>query len=57
MLEAVNAQLTPKSVSADASLSSELAESKLVLQQFVEMASIEPRTPINPMVRVIQIMD
>ena len=52
MLETVNAQLTPKSSSADASLSSELAESKLVLQQFVEMASIEPRTPINPMVRI-----
>jgi hypothetical protein len=59
ILEAISAQMRPISASAHEcnamqmeSLSSNLAQSNLALQLFVEMASPEPMSLLNPMVRI-----
>ncbi len=56
ILEACSAKMKPSSASSDAtqieSLSSDIAESNLALQQIVEMASSEPKSLLNLMVRI-----
>ncbi len=58
-LRSRSAQIRPTSASAHKcnamqieSLSSDLAQSKLAFQQFLEMASSEPMSLLNPMVKI-----
>jgi hypothetical protein len=56
ILDAVSAKMKPTSASTDTMqidlLASDIAESNLALQQFVEMASNEPKSLLNPMVKI-----